>query len=38
MSRLEPLDKERKMIDQEEQKEVSLKLNEEQKITTDPQH
>lgn len=38
MSRLEPLDKEGKMIGQEEQDEVTSKLKEEQKITTDSQH
>lgn len=38
MSRLESLDKGKKMIGQEEQNEVTLKLREELKMTTDSQH
>lgn len=38
MSRLESLDKEKKMIGQEEQNEVTLKLREELQMITDSQH
>lgn len=38
MSRLESLDKEKKMIGQEEENEVTLKLKKELQMTADSQH